>query len=112
MKTHGLETTEAKRCRSERHFDFLGEMNMANTKGQEEIRVGKGKCVISWSKMGKEELICALGTLMDLIEYGDKYRAMPEFFDPAFKREFETIMKTLKAPSKKGTRLQKERHAK
>jgi len=85
---------------------------MANTKGQEDIRVGKGKCVISWSKMGKEELICALGTFMDLIEYGDKYRDMPEFFDPAFKREFETIMKMLKAPSKKGTRLQKDRHAK
>ena len=85
---------------------------MAKTTGQEDIRVGKGECVISWSKMGKEELICALGTLMDLIEYGDKYRAMPRFVDPAFKREFQTIMKTLKAPSKKGRRSQKERHAK
>jgi hypothetical protein len=83
-------------------------MNMANTKGQEEISVGKGTCVISWSKMGKEERICALGTLMDLIEYGDKYSAMPEFVDPPFKREFQTIMKTLKAPSKKGTWAQKE----
>ncbi len=87
-------------------------MNMANTKGQEEITVGKGTCVISWSKMGKEELICALGTLMDLIEYGDKYSAMPEFVDPAFKREFQTIMKTLKAPSKKGTRVHKGLHKK
>jgi hypothetical protein len=77
---------------------------MAITKGQEEILVGKGTCVISWSKMGKEELICALGTLMDLIEYGDKYSAMPEFVDPEFKREFESITKTLKAPSKKGAR--------
>jgi len=87
-------------------------MNMANTKGQENIRVGKGECVISWSEMGKEELICALGTLMDLIEYGDKYRAMPRFVDPAFKREFQTIMKTFKAPSKKGARPQKERYTK
>jgi len=46
---------------------------MAITEGQEDIRVGKGTCVISWSKTGKEELICALGTVMDLIEYGDKY---------------------------------------
>ena len=53
---------------------------MATTKGQEKIRVGKGTCVISWSEMGKEELICALGTLMDFIEYGEKYSAMPEFF--------------------------------
>ncbi len=87
-------------------------MNMANTKGQEDISVGKGKCVISWSNMGKEELFCALGTLMDLIEYGEKYGAMPRFVDPAFKREFQTIMKTFKAPSKKGTRSQKERHTK
>ena len=49
---------------------------------------------------------------MDLIEYGDKYSAMPEFVDPAFNREFQTIMKTLKAQSKKGTRLHKERCAK
>jgi hypothetical protein len=87
-------------------------MDMANTKGQEEISVGKGTCVISWSKMGKEELICALGTLMDLIEYGNKYSAMPEFVDPAFRREFQTIMKMLKAPSKKGARPKKERHRK
>jgi len=60
--------------------------------------------VISWSEMGKEEPICALGTLMYFIEYGEKYSAMPEFFDPAFKRKFESIMKTLKAPSKKGSR--------
>jgi len=78
---------------------------MAITEGQEEISVGKGTCVISWSKMGKEELICALGTLLDLIEYGDKYSAMPEFVDPAFKREFDTIMKMLKEPSKKVTQL-------
>ena len=77
---------------------------MATTKGQEKIRVGKGTCVISWSEMGKEEPICALGTLMYFIEYGEKYSAMPEFFDPAFKRKFESIMKTLKAPSKKGSR--------
>ena len=77
---------------------------MEITKGQEEIRVGKGTCVISWSEMGKEELICALGTLMDLIEYGDKYSAIPEFVDPEFKRQFESIMKALKAPSKKGAR--------
>jgi len=88
------------------------EMNMANTKGQEGIRVGKGTCVISWSKMGKEELICALGTLMDLIEYGDKYRAMPRFVDPEFERKFESIMKELKKPAKKGARPQKERHSK
>ena len=87
-------------------------MDMGDTTGQEEIRVGKGKCTISWSKMGKEELTCALGTLMDLIEYGEKYRAMPRFVDPAFKREFQTIMKTLKPPSKKRTRLQKELQAK
>jgi len=87
-------------------------MNMAKTTGQEDIRVGKGECVISWSKMGKEELICALGTLMDLIEYGDKYREMPRFVDPGFNREFQTIMKTLKSPSKKGKRLEKERHTK
>jgi hypothetical protein len=85
------------------------EKNMANTKGKEEISVGKGKCVISWSRMGKQELICALGMLMDLLEYGDKYRIMPKFVDPAFKREFQTIMKTLKAPSKKRTRFPKER---
>jgi hypothetical protein len=83
-------------------------MNMAITKGQEEIGVGQGKCVISWSKMGKQELFCALGTLMDLIEYGDKYREMPLVIDPAFKREFQSIMKTFKAPSKKRTRLHKK----
>jgi len=82
-------------------------MAMRNTEGREDIRVGKGNCLISWSNMGKQELFCALGTLMDLIEYGEKYRAMPRFVDPAFKREFQTIMKTLKAPSKKLTRLQK-----
>ena len=48
----------------------------------------------------------------DLIEYGDKYSAMSEFVDPAFNREFQTIMKTLKAQSKKGPRLHKERCAK
>jgi hypothetical protein len=81
---------------------------MASTQGEEEISVGEGKCVISWSNMGKQELFCALGTLRDLIEYGDKYRQMTQFVDPAFKREFQTIMKTLKAPSKKRTRLHKE----
>jgi len=74
---------------------------MAITTGQEEIRVGKGTCLVSWSKMGKEEIFCALGTLMDLIEYGDKYKAMPKFADPAFKREFESIMKSFKAQTKK-----------
>jgi hypothetical protein len=47
-------------------------MNMANTKGEEEISVAKGTCGVSRSKMGKQELICGLGTLMDLIEYGHK----------------------------------------
>ena len=78
---------------------------MAMTTGREEIRVGKGTCLISWSKMGKEEVLCALGTLIDLIEYGDKYKGMPKFADPAFKREFESIMKSFKAqPQKKGRR--------
>jgi hypothetical protein len=86
-------------------------MSMASTQGEEEISVGEGKCVISWSKMGKQELFCALGTLMDLIEYGDKYREMPLFVDPAFKRQFQTIMKTFRAPSKKRTRLHKEPRA-
>jgi hypothetical protein len=81
---------------------------VASTKGEEKISVGKGTCVVSWSKMGKQELFCALGTLMDLIEYGDKYREMPMFVDPAFKREFQTIMKTFRAPSKKRTRLHRE----
>ena len=85
---------------------------MADTKGQEDIRVGKGTCVISWSSMGKEELVCALGTLIDLIEYGDKYRAMPRFVDPEFKRQFESIMKELKRPVKKGLQPQKERRTK
>lgn len=77
---------------------------MPITKGQEKIQVGKGTCVISWSEMGKKELICALGTLKDFIEYGEKYSAMPEFFDPAFKRKFESFMTTLKAPSKNRVR--------
>ena len=85
---------------------------MATTKGQEKIRVGKGTCVISWSEMGKEELISALGTLMDFIEYGEKYSAMPEFFDLDFKRKFESIMKTLKAPSRKGARYRTTRYSK
>ena len=89
----------------------IGE-SMATTKGREKIRVGKGTCVISWSEMGKEELICALGTQMDYVEYGEKYSAMLEFVDPAFKREFQTIMKTLKVPSKNRTRLHKEQRAK
>jgi hypothetical protein len=85
---------------------------MAGTKGQEDIRVGKGTCVISWSEMGKEELICALGTLIDLIEYGDKYRTMPRYIDPEFERQFESIMKELKRPPKKRIQPQKERHTK
>jgi hypothetical protein len=84
---------------------------MAITKGQEEIRVGKGKCTISWSKMGKEELICALGVLIDLIEYGEKYSAMPRFVDPEFERQFESIMKELRKPAKKAARPQKKRYA-
>jgi hypothetical protein len=54
--------------------------------------------------MGKKELFCALGTLMDLIEYGEKYQAMPSCVDLAFQREFESIMKSLKAPSEKQAR--------
>ena len=77
---------------------------VAVTKGEEKIVVGKGTCMISWSEMGKKELVCALGTLMDVIEYGDKYSEMPEFADSAFKKDFESIMKALKAPSKKGAR--------
>jgi hypothetical protein len=83
-------------------------MNMANTKGEEEISVAKGTCGVSRSKMGKQKLICALGTLMDLIEYGHKYCEMLNFADPAFKREFQSIMETFKAPSKKRARLHKE----
>jgi uncharacterized protein YecT (DUF1311 family) len=49
---------------------------------------------------------------MDYFEYVEKYSAMPEFFDPEFKREFQTIMKTLKVPSKNRTRLHKEQRAK
>lgn len=87
-------------------------MDMGDTTGQEEIRVGEGKCMISWSNMGKQELFCALGPLINFIEYGEKYPAMPRFVDPAFKREFQTIMKTLKPPSKKRTRPQKKRPGK
>jgi hypothetical protein len=60
--------------------------------------------------MGKQELVCALGTLMDLVEYGDKYRDMPSFVDPTFKREFEAIMQTLKRPLRTGARAQIRRH--
>ena len=84
---------------------------MEITTGEEELNVGKGTCVVSWTRMGKEELFCALATLMDLIEYGDKYREMPLFVDPAFKRQFQTIMKTFRAPSKKRTTLHKEPRA-
>lgn len=85
---------------------------MADTKGTEEIHVGKGTCVISWTKMGKEELICALGTLMDLIEYADKYSSMPKFVDPEFERYFESIMKELKKPGKKEGGRQERRRTK
>jgi len=84
---------------------------MMGTKGQERIQVGKGTCIISWSKMGKEELICALGVLIDLIEYGEKYSAIPRFVDPEFERQFESIMKELRKPAKKAARPQKKRYA-
>ena len=82
---------------------------MTGTEGQERIEVGKGTCVISWSRMGKEELVCALGTLIDLIEYGDKYRVMPRFVDPEFEHQFESIMNELKKPAKKEKRPPKTR---
>ena len=82
---------------------------MTDIGGEERIQVGKGTCIVSWSQMGKEELVCALGTLIDLIEYGDKYTTMPRFVDPEFQRQFESIMKQLRRPKKKGVRAQKER---
>ena len=85
---------------------------MMGTEGQERIEVGKGTCVISWSKMGKEELVCALGTLIDLIEYGEKFRTMPRFVDPEFERQFASIMKQLRRPTKERGQPQKERHPK
>jgi len=85
---------------------------MTGADGEERIQVGKGTCFISWSQMGKEELVCALGTLIDLIEYGEKYSAMPRFVDPEFGRQFESIMKELTRAAKKGARPQRERRTK